>query len=192
MSEPRLVPGDALLIVDMQNDFLPGGLLPLESGLEVVPVLNRWIEAASEAGYPVFASRDWHAASHVSFVERGGPWPVHCVMNTPGAEISPDLLLPPDTVIIDKGSDPDKEAYSAFDGTELGEHLRRAGVRRLWVGGVALDYCVRASVLDGVKLGAFEVHLILDATRAADVEPGDGERAVEEMRTAGALIEELA
>ena len=188
MSVPDLKQGDALLIVDMQVDFLPGGLLPLEDGLEIMPLINRWITAAENASIPVFASRDYHPPAHCSFEERDGPWPVHCVQGTAGAEIHPDVRLPTNAIIVDKGNDPEKEAYSAFDGTELAAHMRERGVQRVWVCGVALDYCVRASVLDGLKEPGFEIHLILDSTRAANVQPGDGERAVEEMRAAGAQV----
>ena len=188
MSVPDLEQGDALLSVDMQVEFWPGGLLPLEDGLEIMPLINRWIAAAENAGIPVFASRDYHPSAHCSFEERGGPWPVHCVQGTAGAEIHPDVRLPMNAIIVDKGSDPEKEAYSAFDGTELAARMRERGVQRVWVCGVALDYCVRASVLDGLKEPEFEVHLILDGTRAANVQPGDGERAVGEMRAAGAQV----
>lgn len=188
MSEPDLKQGDALLIVDMQVDFLPGGLLPLEDGLEIMPLINRWIAAAQEARVPVFASRDYHPPAHCSFEEHGGPWPVHCVRDTPGGEIHADVELPADAIVVDKGGDPEKEAYSAFDGTGLGERMRALGVQRVWVCGVALDYCVRASVLDGLKEPGLEVHLILDATRAANVQPGDDQRAVEEMQSAGAKV----
>lgn len=188
MSEPELKKGDGLLIVDMQVDFLPGGLLPLEDGLEIMPLINRWIAAAQEADVPVFASRDYHPSAHCSFEEHGGPWPVHCVRGTEGGEIHPDVNLPSDAIVVDKGGDPEKEAYSAFDGTDLGDRMRSAGVNRVWVCGVALDYCVRASVLDGLKEPGLEIHLILDGTRGANVQPGDGERAVAEMQAAGAKV----
>lgn len=184
----QLRSGDALLIVDVQIDFCPGGSLAVPQGDAVVPVVNRWIALAQEARVPIFASRDWHPPNHVSFRERGGPWPPHCVQNTRGAELHPALELPPETVIVNKGSDPDRDSYSAFGGTDLGERLRRAGTRRLWVGGLALDYCVKASVLDALRLG-LEVHLVRDATRPVEIEPGDGDRALEEVRAAGAKID---
>lgn len=185
---PTLQPGDALILVDIQHDFCPGGVLAVPEGDTVIPVLNRWIEAAERAGVPIYASRDWHPADHVSFSEQGGPWPPHCVQGTHGAELHPDLDLPPETPIITKGSDPRRENYSAFDGTELAPHLRQAGVRRIWVGGLATDYCVRATVLDGLTDG-FEVHVIVPAVRPVDVTPGDGERALREMAAAGAKLE---
>ncbi|MEX2142256.1 MAG: nicotinamidase [Pirellulales bacterium] len=186
---PELRPGDALILVDVQNDFCPGGALPVNEGDEIVPVLNRWIEAAKKARAKIVASRDWHPPDHVSFRPRGGPWPVHCVQNTPGAELHPDLKLPARTSVVSKGTDPDRDSYSAFDGTRLGRNLKRRGVHRVWVGGLALDVCVRATVLDALKAG-FEVHLIKAGTRAVNVGESDGQRALREMQTAGCLIEE--
>lgn len=187
----RLAQGDALLIVDVQNDFCPGGALEVPGGDAVVPVLNHWIDAAREARIPIYASRDWHPEGHISFVERGGPWPPHCVQNTQGAAFHPDLQLPEEAAIISKGTDPDRDQYSAFDDTGLAKRLRGQGVQRVWTGGLAQDVCVRASVIDGVNEG-FDVHLIGPATRPVDVNPGDGERALDDMREAGAVIEEEA
>jgi nicotinamidase/pyrazinamidase len=184
---PELERGDGLLIVDVQNDFCPGGSLAVADGDAVVPVLNRWISATGKAGVPVYASRCWHPKGHASFAERGGPWPPHCVQNTRGADFHSDLTLPSGAAIISKGTDVDRDDYSAFHSPELAERLRRDGVRRLSVGGLALDYCVRATVLDAMKAG-FEVSLIRAATRAVEVETGDGERALSEMRAAGATI----
>jgi nicotinamidase/pyrazinamidase len=179
-------PGDALLIVDVQPDFCPGGALPIAHGDEVVPVLNRAIEAATRAGVPVFASRDWHPRGHLSFVERGGAWPVHCVQDTPGAAFHPDLRLPPDAQIVTKGTRFDKDQYSAFDETGLADELRRSGVRRVWIGGLAEDVCVKATALDARAAG-FAVHLIADATRPVTAE--GGVRALADMRAAGVLVE---
>jgi len=187
----RLTQGDALLIVDVQNDFCPGGALEVPAGDQVVPVLNRWITAAREAGVPVFASRDWHPEGHISFAERGGPWPPHCIQNTQGAAFHPDLQLPEEATVISKGTDPERDQYSAFDQTGLGKLMRDEGVQRVWIGGLAQDVCVRASVIDGAEEG-FEVHLIAPATRPVDVNPGDGERAIEAMEQAGAVVEEEA
>src|SRR5437667_258948 len=128
--------GDALLIVDVQNDFCPGGALAVREGDQVVPVLNRWIGRAEAQRIPIFASRDWHPPDHISFKARGGPWPPHCVQNTKGAAFHPDLKLPPDTEVISKADDPDKDSYSAFGGTDLATKLRRVGIRRLWIGGL--------------------------------------------------------
>lgn len=184
-----LNPDDSLVIVDVQRDFCPGGALPVPDGDAVVPALNRWAVEAARASIPVVASRDWHPARHVSFRERGGPWPPHCLQDTPGAQFHPGLRLPPGTIVVSKGSDPDRDAYSAFDGTDLEARLTSSGVRRLWVGGFALDYCVRATVLGALERG-FEARLIREATRPVDVSPGDGERAVEDMVRAGAVVEE--
>jgi nicotinamidase/pyrazinamidase len=186
---PKLDSSDALLIVDVQNDFCPGGALPVAEGDQVVPVLNRWIEQARRAGAMIVATRDWHPPNHGSFAAQGGPWPVHCVQETPGAAFHPNLALPDDAGIISAGIAPEDEGYSAFQGTDLAERLEAAGVRRLWVGGLALDYCVRATVLGGLEAG-FEVHLILDATRAVNLSPGDGDKSLKRMKSAGARIEE--
>ncbi|MBM3321383.1 MAG: nicotinamidase [Candidatus Eisenbacteria bacterium] len=180
-------PGDALLLVDVQNDFCPGGALPVPSGGEVIPVLNRWIEEAKAAGVPIVASRDRHPPDHRSFRANGGIWPAHCVPGTEGAEIRSDLALPEGAILVDKGTRAKDENYSAFDGTGLAARLRKAGVRRVWVGGLALDYCVRATVFDALEAG-FETFLIREGTRPVDANPGDGERALEEMRRAGAKI----
>jgi len=178
--------GDALLVVEMQNDFCPGGALPVEEGDRVVPVLNRWIRAARERGIPVYASRDWHPRGHVSFVEAGGEWPPHCVQDTEGARFHIDLELPDDVVLVTKGVRFDRDQYSAFNETGLETRFRRDGVRRLFVGGLALDVCVRATVLDALRAG-LEVRLLVDATRPLSEE--GGRRALEEMESAGAILE---
>lgn len=182
---PVLGEGDALLLVDVQADFSPGGALPIEAGDVVVPVLNAWIDAASRARVPVIASRDLHPGGHPSFTEGGGPWPVHCVQDTPGAAFHHALNLPPGTIHVAKGTRLDRDQYSAFDETGLAAALRARGVRRLWVGGLALDVCVRATVLDALREG-FEVHLIRDGTRPVDA--AAGARALAEMEAAGARI----
>lgn len=182
-------PTDAVVIVDVQNDFCPAGALPVADGDQVVPVLNRLIGRARRARAKVVVTRDWHPADHCSFAARGGPWPAHCVQDSPGAEYRPDLDVPGDAIRVDKGTDPHREAYSGFDGTGLAGRLKREGVRRLWVGGLALDVCVKATVLDAIREG-FEVHVLVPATRAVGVRPGDGRRAIEQMETAGAVIEE--
>ncbi len=178
---------DALIIVDMQNDFCPGGRLPVEGGHDLVPVLNRWIEAAERGGALVVASRDWHPSQHVSFQEQGGAWPEHCVQRSSGAAFHPQLKLPQLTVLVSKGGDIDKDNYSDFEATGLGDLLRRVNVRRVWVGGLAQDVCVRATTLDALAQG-FETYLIEDATRPVELEAGDGARAIEEMRAAGARL----
>jgi len=181
---------DALVVVDVQNDFCPGGALAVAEGDRVVAVLNRYAAAFAARGAPVFASRDWHPEQTRHFVAGGGPWPPHCLQGTPGARFHPDLRLPAGTVVVSKGMDPDEDAYSSFqardeDGTDFATLLRRRGVRRLFVGGLATDYCVRATALDGLAAG-FEVVVLEDAVRAVDVQPDDGERALTEMAAAGA------
>ena len=179
--------GSALLLVDIQRDFCAGGALAVPDGDAVVPVANRWIEQARAQHVPVIASRDWHPAQHASFRERGGPWPPHCVQGTSGAEFHAELHVPADALVVSKGSEPDNDSYSDFDGTGLAERLRALGVERLFIGGLALEYCVRATVLDALADG-FEVHVLLEATRALEVHPGDADAALAEMTRAGAAV----
>jgi nicotinamidase/pyrazinamidase len=181
--------GDALLIIDVQNDFCPGGALAVPEGDKIIPVLNQWITEANAKGVPIFASRDWHPRNHISFKERGGPWPPHCVKGTFGAAFHPDLRLPPDGEIVNKAEESDKDSYSAFGGTDLADRLREANVKNIWIGGLAQDYCVRATALDAIHNG-FTVHLITGATRAVNVHAGDGQKALDEIRDAGAILEE--
>ena len=188
----KLTVSDALLLVDVQNDFCPGGALAVADGDAVVPALNAWIAAARQGGARVFASRDWHPPDHLSFAARGGLWPPHCVQDTPGAAFHPDLELPDDAVVVTKADQSDREAYSAFDSGELADELLAAGIERLWVGGLATDYCVKASVLDATELPALEVRVITNAIRAVNAAPGDGEAALAAMREAGATLEHAA
>jgi nicotinamidase/pyrazinamidase len=178
--------GDALLVIDVQNEFCKGGTLPIEEGEDVVPVLNRWLRAARDRGIPVYASRDWHPRGHVSFVEAGGQWPAHCIQDTEGAAFRADLELPGDAVLVAKGLRFDLDQYSAFHETGLEQRLWRDGVRRVWVGGLALDVCVRATVLDALRAG-LEVRVLLDATRPVSAE--GGRHARDEMESAGAILE---
>lgn len=193
MSTPRVEPESALLLVDVQNDFCPGGSLAVPEGDRVVPVLNQWTHAFVAAGRPVFASRDWHPADSVHFAAGGGPWPPHCVQASQGADFHSDLHLPDAVEVVSKGMDPaESGGYSAFEaidaaGATLEERLRQAGVRHLYVGGLATDYCVRASVLDARRAG-LAVTVIGDAVRGVEVNPGDSARALEEMKAAGATI----
>jgi nicotinamidase/pyrazinamidase len=176
---------DALLITDIQKDFLPGGALPVENGDEIIPVLNDYIRCFADASAHILASRDWHPPNHVSFKAQGGPWPPHCVQQTAGAKFSPDLKLPERTMVISKATNPEREAYSAFDGTSLEHDLRALGVKRLFVGGLATDYCVVNTVVDALKLG-FDTMVLMDATLGINAEPGDVERAIETMVKSGA------
>jgi len=178
-------PGDALLIVDVQNDFLPGGNLAVSRGDEVAPVLNRYLGIFAMQNLPVYATRDWHPQRHCSFREQGGPWPPHCVAKTSGAAFAAALQLPPAAVIISKATKPEQDAYSGLQGTDLHRRLHAAGIRRLFTGGLATDYCVLNTVRDALQLG-YEVLLLADAIRAVDVEPGDGLRAERKMIELGA------
>jgi nicotinamidase/pyrazinamidase len=176
----------ALIVVDVQNDFCPGGTLAVAQGDEVVPPLNKLIEEFLERGEPVFKSRDWHPEKTKHFAAYGGTWPVHCVQNTKGAEFHPDLIDDMHIRVISKGLG-DTDCYSAFDETDLALQLRRLGVEEVWVGGLATDYCVKNTVLDALKEG-FRVKALENAMRAVEVNAGDGERAIAEMREAGAEI----
>ena len=183
MKQPE--PGDALLVVDVQNDFMPGGALGVRRGDEILPRINRLIDRWSAAGLPVLLTRDWHPADHCSFAAQGGPWPVHCVAGTPGARFASSLHVPEGAQVVSKATRRDEEAYSAFHGTGLADSLRRQSVRRVFIAGLATDYCVRASTADARSDG-FAVVILTDAVRAVDVTPGDGDRALEEMTAAGA------
>jgi nicotinamidase/pyrazinamidase len=185
MTRETLKTGDALLVVDVQHDFLPGGALAVPHGDEVIPVLNRCLAVFARNKFPVYASRDWHPADHISFRARGGPWPPHCVAGTHGAAFPPGLMLPSDASIVTKANTRDRDAYSAFGGTDLDARLKAAQVGRLFVGGLATDYCVLNTVKDALALG-YTVLLLTDAVRAVDVNPGDGERALAEMERLGA------
>lgn len=182
-------PARGLLIVDAQNDFCPGGALAVAGGDRIIPVLNRYIEIFSRGKESVIASRDWHPARTKHFRDFGGPWPIHCVQNTPGADFHPSLKLPAQAVIVSKGMDPAADSYSAFQaidaqGRELRDILTDLGVRELFIGGLATDYCVKASVLDGLK--HFRVNLLVDAIKGVDLNAGDSPKAIEEMLAAGA------
>ncbi|MDQ4075683.1 MAG: bifunctional nicotinamidase/pyrazinamidase [Chloroflexota bacterium] len=175
----------ALIIVDVQNDFCPGGALAVPEGDRVVPILNRYAERFAEAGAAVFATRDWHPLDHVSFEEQGGIWPVHCVQETEGADFHPDLELPEGTTVISKAQESGEEAYSGFMGTDLADQLRAQGVERVYVGGLATDYCVKSTVLDALEED-FEVYFLADASRGVEVNEGDVAAAEREMEEAGA------
>lgn len=174
--------GTALIATDVQGDFLPGGSLAVAHGDEVVEPL---VKLAARADL-VVATRDFHPRHHVSFTERGGPWPVHCVAGSAGAVVHPEIDRVAD-LVVSKGMHHDRDAYSAFDGTGLAEMLRACGMTRLLIGGLATDYCVRATSIDAVRAG-FDVTVVKDAVRAVDVEPGDGDRALAEMEAAGVRL----
>ena len=174
---------DALIIVDVQNDFCPGGALAVPNGDEVVPVINRLLEHR----WLSVATMDWHPAEHSSFESRGGPWPPHCLQDTAGAALHPGLDAGKIRLVITKGSHPDHDAYSGFHGTELATILRERGIRRIVVCGIATDYCVRATAHDALQEG-FEVLVVEDAIRGVELNPGDCRRAIEGLRQAGAKV----
>jgi nicotinamidase/pyrazinamidase len=173
----------ALIIVDVQNDFCPGGALAVPSGHEVIPVINRLLKHR----WLSVATMDWHPADHCSFEPHGGPWPPHCVQETAGAELHPELDAAQIKLIFTKGSHPDEEAYSGFHGTELAKSLREKGVTGVVVCGIATDYCVRATAHDALQEG-FEVLVLEDAIRGVEVNAGDSQRALDELRQAGAQV----
>ncbi|MCU0983509.1 MAG: nicotinamidase [Acetobacteraceae bacterium] len=182
---PTLGPADALVLVDVQRDFCPGGALAIAEGDAIIPLLNAWVRAACSGGAVVIASRDHHPPDHMSFRTHGGPWPPHCVQGTEGAALHPALVVPEEAIEITKGAAREREQYSAFDGTGLAAVLRARGVRRVWIGGLALDVCVRATALDALREG-FSVHLVRAATRP--VTPEGGEKALAELAEAGVVI----
>jgi nicotinamidase/pyrazinamidase len=186
MSAIHLEPSDALLIIDMQVDFLPGGALGVDSGHEVVAPINHLIELFREQGLPIYASRDWHPGDHCSFAAQGGPWPPHCVAGTPGAEFTAELALPDEAIVVSKADTAAVDAYSAFTGTSLAGQLRARGVGRVTVCGLATDYCVLNTVTDALEEG-FDAIIVPEAMRAVDVEPGDGRRAMDRMVARGAV-----
>ncbi len=193
----RFDPGTALVVVDLQNDFAdPGGSLSVRGGDAIIPTVNDAVDAALSAGALVAVTQDWHPSSTPHFVTDGGVWPVHCVGDTWGAELHPRFAVPSGAVRVRKGTG-GEDGYSAFTmrdpvtdeeaSTELDAVLRDAGIERVVVCGLATDYCVKATALDAVRLG-YEVELMADAVAAVDLEPGDGDRAIDEMREAGVRI----
>lgn len=176
---------DALIIIDVQRDFCPGGALPVPEGDQIVPNLNRYIKLFDHARASIYATRDWHPPNHISFTKYGGIWPPHCIQDSEGGEFHPNLVLNPDVTIISKATTPDKEAYSGFEDTNLAENLQKNHVKRLFIGGLATDYCVKNTVLDALKLG-FETYVLIDAIRGINIHPKDGQNAVDKMILNGA------
>jgi nicotinamidase/pyrazinamidase len=184
----------ALILVDVQKDFCPGGALPAPGGDDIIPPLNRHLAEARERDMPVYASRDWHPAVTTHFKQYGGEWPPHCVQGSAGAQFHPGLKLPADAIVISKGDDPAKPGYSAFDGHTISgktllHDLRDRHVTRLYVAGIATDYCVKATALDAVQAG-LDVLILTDAITGIDVRPGDVDGALDEMSRAGARVAE--
>ena len=175
----------ALLVVDVQRDFCPGGALPVAGGDKIIPAINELVRAFERAGLPIFFTRDWHPKDHVSFRANGGPWPPHCVRNTPGAGFHPSLAVPEDAEVIDKGTLRAEDAYSGFQGTVLARRLHGLHVKQIFVAGLATDYCVKNTVLDGAAQG-FETYVITDCVKGVNLKRTDSATAQRTMLSRGA------
>ncbi|MEK6584323.1 MAG: isochorismatase family protein [Nitrospirota bacterium] len=186
MNKVIITNNSAIIAVDIQNDFCPGGALPVPDGDAVVYSMNLYITKFSKMGLPVYFTRDWHPQNHISFKTNGGIWPEHCIQETYGAELHKKLLIPSRAVIISKGISPDNEGYSGFQGTDLDKRLKAKNIRQLFIGGLATDYCVRSTVLDALHAG-FDVVFLSDASKGVDVNTGDSEQAIDEMLREGAV-----
>lgn len=182
--EVTLNTNDALIIVDVQNDFLPGGALPVSEGDQIIPILNDYLDLFKRKNQ-IYAVRDWHPANHMSFKANGGPWPPHCVQESEGANFSSEMKLPINVTIISKGTDPERENYSGFQAGDLSSRLKLCQISRVFIGGLTTEYCVKYTVLDAVEQG-FEVFLLSDAIRGFDLHPGDSENALKLMLSKGA------
>jgi len=173
-----------LVVVDVQNDFCPRGAVPVPQGDKVVPMLNEYVKKFRNAGAAIIFTRDWHPHDHSSFKSQGGPWPPHCVQGSKGAEFHEALVLPPGAEVVSKANKRD-EAYSFFQGTDLAREFHQRSLTKMFVGGLATDYCVKETVLDGLKNG-FEVYHLDDASRGVNVQPNDAALALAEMVKRGA------
>jgi nicotinamidase/pyrazinamidase len=176
----------ALIVVDIQRDFCPGGALPVTDGDKIIPAVNELVHVFEKAGLPVFFTRDWHPRNHVSFKAYGGPWPPHCIQNTPGASFHPSLAIPSEAKVIDKGTLQAEDAYSGFQGTDLAHKLRDLHVKQIYVAGLATDYCVKNTVLDGAAKG-FETYVITDCVKGVNVKRTDSANALGTMLSQGAV-----
>jgi len=186
MNKIIITNNSAIIAVDIQNDFCPGGALPVPDGDAVVYSMNLYITKFSKMGLPVYFTRDWHPQNHISFKTNGGIWPEHCVQETYGAELHKKLLIPSRAVIISKGISPDNDGYSGFEETDLDKRLKAKNIRQLFIGGLATDYCVKSTVLDALHAG-FDVVFLSDASKGVDVNTGDSEQAIDEMLREGAV-----
>lgn len=186
--EKRLMPKLALIVVDMQNDFMDGGALEVKGSKDIVTKINEYMKLFHESSLPIFATRDWHPPNHISFEERGGPWPPHCVQFTEGASFYPGLKFPDQTEVISKATEPDVEAYSGFQGTDLAERLRRKGVEKIFICGVATEYCVMSTALDALK-ERFNVSVLVDAIKG--IREKDVKKAIERMSASGVSFERM-
>ena len=190
----QLTAGDALIIVDVQNDFLSGGSLSVAGGNTIIPALNRYIARFQAHQLPIFATRDWHPPDHCSFQPQGGPWPPHCIAGSAGTAFPASLKLPANTHIISKATARETDAYSGFSGTQLNELLQSLHVHRIFIGGLATEYCVLNTVNDALRLG-YTTFILTDAIQAINLQPQDGQHALQEMIHSGARpthYEELA
>lgn len=178
--------GDALIVIDVQNDFLAGGRLAVPEGDQVIPVINRYIDRFIQRQLPVFATRDWHPENHGSFIQQGGPWPAHCIAGSPGAEFARNLHLPAAALVFSTGIEVEKDGYSGFENPDLNKQLQKLGISRLFIGGLATDYCVLNTVCDALDLH-YKVFLLADAVRAVNVYSQDGEQAINKMVLKGAV-----
>lgn len=175
-----------LILVHLQNDFFPGGAVAVSEGRQIIPLVNQYIGLFRSKGLPIIATRDWHPPNHCSFKEQGGIWPVHCVQGSRGAQFHADLHIPNGTLIISGATNPQKEAYSGFDGTSLNDHLEDIGAITVYIVGLATDYCVKQTVLDACKLG-YRVIVLEDAARGVNLQPDDSSNALQDMSAAGAI-----
>jgi nicotinamidase/pyrazinamidase len=176
----------ALIVVDIQKDFCPGGALPVTGGDKIIPAVNELVRAFEKEGLPIFFTRDWHPRNHVSFRANGGPWPSHCVQDTPGASFHPSLAVPADARVIDKGTLQGEDAYSGFQGTDLAHELHNLHVKEIYVAGLATDYCIKNTVLDGVAKG-FETYVIADCVKGVNLKRTDSANALRAMLSRGAV-----
>lgn len=190
ISKIKLGYTDALILVDIQNDFLPGGSLPVLQGDLVIPILNQYLVLFKKVDARIFATRDWHPPNHISFLEYGGIWPSHCVRDTKGAKFPSTLKLPEKVVLISKATDPIKEGYSGFENTDLLKILKKNHIKRLFIGGLAIEYCVKNTVLDALNFG-FETFFLYDGSRGINSNLGDVDKAIESMKLKGAKKVEL-
>jgi len=181
------MPATALVVVDVQRDFCPGGALAVAGGDSIIPALNKAISAFRESGLPVVFTRDWHPRNHCSFKEQGGVWPKHCVARTPGASFHPRLKVPRGSIVVSKGTRPNLEAYSGFQGTDLERRLKRLGVGELFIGGLATDYCVKETALDALTAG-FDVGVMKDCVKGVDLRKGDSAAAFRLLAGRGAKL----
>lgn len=182
----QLQPGDALLVIDIQNDFLSEGSLPVPEGNQIIPVLNRYISLFQKQRLPIFMTRDWHPPDHHSFISHGGPWPEHCIAESKGSAFPENLLVPSEALIFSTGTEVDKNGYSGFENALFNRQLKTAHVHRLFIGGLATDYCVLYTVLDALKYN-YQVLLLKDAIRAVNVHSDDGSKAERKMISQGAI-----